>query len=56
MWMQGLTLGMNLFIPTDDCKELGCTPDNIEKAIYDSISLSKEDFEGKARLVEMKGE
>ncbi len=49
-------MGMNLFIPTDDCKELGCTPDNIEKAIYDSISLSKEAFEGKARLVEMKSE
>ncbi len=49
-------MGMNLFIPTDDCKELGCTPDDLEKAIFDSIVLSKEAFEGKAKLVEMKGE
>jgi len=49
-------MGMNLFIPTDDCKELGCTPDDIEKAIFDSIALSKAAFEGKAKLVEMKGE
>ena len=49
-------MGMNLFIPTDDCKALGCTPDNIEGAIFDSIKLSKEAFEGKAKLVEMKGE
>ncbi len=49
-------MGMNLFIPLDDCKELGCTPDDIEKAIFDSIKLSKDSFEGKAKLVEMKGE
>ena len=49
-------MGMNLFIPTDDCKELGCTNDDIEKAIFDSIKLSKEAFEGKAELVDMKGE
>ncbi|MDE5671301.1 MAG: NAD(P)-dependent oxidoreductase [Eubacterium sp.] len=49
-------MGMNLFIPTDDCKELGCTNDDIEKAIFDSIKLSKEAFEGKAQLIEMKGE
>lgn len=49
-------MGMNLFIPTDDCKALGCTPDDIEKAIFDSIKLSKEACEGKAELVEMKGE
>ncbi|UKI23916.1 MAG: hypothetical protein L6V88_06215 [Anaerotruncus sp.] len=24
-------MDLNLFIPTDDCKELGCTPDDIEK-------------------------
>ena len=46
----------NLFIPTDDCKELGCTPDDIEKAIFDSIALSMEAFKGTAQLVEMKGE
>lgn len=49
-------MGMNLFIPTDDCKALGCTNDDIEKAIFDSIKLSKEAFEGKAQLIEMKGE
>lgn len=49
-------MGMNLFIPTDDCKELGCTPDDIEKAIFDSIALSKVAFEGNANLVGMKGE
>lgn len=49
-------MGMNLFIPTDDCKELGCTHDDIEGAIFSSIKLSKEAFEGKAQLVEMKGE
>lgn len=49
-------MGMNLFIPTDECKELGCTPDDLEKCIFDSIVLSKEAYEGKAKLVEMKGE
>ncbi len=49
-------MGMNLFIPTDDCKALGCTNDDIEKAIFDSIKLSKEAFEGEAELVGMKGE
>lgn len=49
-------MGMDLFIPTDDCKELGCTPDDIEAAIFDSIKLSKDSFEGKAKLLEMKGE
>ena len=49
-------MGMNLFIPTDDTKELGCTPDDIEAAIFDSIKLSKAAYEGKAKLLEMKGE
>lgn len=49
-------MGMNLFIPLDDCKELGCTPDNIEKAIFDSIQLSVAAYEGTAKLVGMKGE
>ena len=49
-------MSVNLFMPLDDCKELGCTPDDIEKAIFDSIKLSKDAFEGKAKLVEMKGE
>lgn len=49
-------MGMNLFIPLDHCKELGCTPDNIEKAIFDSIKLSLEAFKGTADLLGMKGE
>lgn len=49
-------MGMNLFIPTDTCKELGCTPDDIESAIFDSIKLSVDAFKGTAKLVEMKGE
>ncbi len=49
-------MGMNLFIPTDDTKELGCTPDDIEAAIFDSIALSKAAFEGKQQLLDMKGE
>ncbi|MCH5316898.1 MAG: NAD-dependent epimerase/dehydratase family protein [Eubacterium sp.] len=49
-------MGMNLFIPTDDCAELGCTPDDIEAAIFDSIKLSKEAFDGNAQLIGMKGE
>ena len=49
-------MGMNLFIPTDDTKELGCTPDDIEAAIFDSIKLSKDAYEGKAKLLGMKGE
>lgn len=49
-------MGMDLFIPTDDTKELGCTPDDIEAAIFDSIALSKASFEGKAKLLDMKGE
>ena len=31
-------------------------PDDIEAAIFDSIKLSKDSFEGKAKLLEMKGE
>ena len=49
-------MGMELFIPTDDTKELGCTPDDIEAAIFDSIKLSKDAYEGKAKLLGMKGE
>ena len=49
-------MGMNLFIPTDDTKELGCTPDDIEAAIFDSIALSKASFDGTQQLLEMKGE
>ena len=49
-------MGMDLLIPPDANKELGCTPDYFEAAIFDSIALSKASFEGKAKLLEMKGE
>lgn len=49
-------MGMNLFIPTDDCKELGCTPDDIECAIFDSIKLSIDSVKNGAKLLDMKGE
>lgn len=49
-------MGMNLFIPVDDCKELGCTEDDIESAIFDSIKLSVDAYKGKAKLLDMKGE
>lgn len=49
-------MGMNLFIPVDDCKELGCTEDDIESAIFDSIKLSVASYRGTAALLEMKGE
>ena len=49
-------MGMNLFIPTDDTKELGCTEDDIEAAIFDSIKLSVDAVAGKAKLLGMKGE
>ena len=49
-------MGMNLFIPTDDCKELGCTPDDIEAAIFDSIKLSVDAVKNGAKLLGMKGE
>lgn len=49
-------MGMNLFIPTDDCKELGCTPDDIEAAIFDSIKISVDVVKHGAKLLGMKGE
>lgn len=49
-------MGMNLFIPVDECKELGCTEDDIESAIFDSIKLSVDAYRGTAKLLEMKGE
>ena len=42
-----------LFIPTDEAKELGCTPDEIEKAIFDSMTLAKDSIEGKVDLISM---
>lgn len=49
-------MSMDLFIPTNDCKELGCTPDDIEAAIFDSIKLSKAAFDGTQELLGMRGE
>lgn len=46
----------DIFIDTGIAKKLGATEDNIESAIFDSIKLSVLAYEGKAKLVEMKGE
>ncbi len=49
-------MGMNLFIPTSDCEELGCTNDDIESAVFDSVSLSVKAYKGESELIGMKGE
>ncbi len=46
----------NLFIDTKYSIELGATEDDIEAAITDSIKVSQAVFDGKAKLLEMKGE
>lgn len=47
---------MNTWIDKKWCLKLGVTEDDIESAIFDSVKLSVESFEGKADLVEMKAE
>ena len=37
-------------------KELGATPDDIDAAITESIRVSVESYEGRVKLLEMKGE
>ncbi len=49
-------MGLNLFIPDSYAKELGATEDNIEAAIFDSIKVSQASYDGKVKLLEMKGE
>ncbi len=49
-------MDVNLFIPDSYSKELGATPDDIKAAIFDSIKVSQAAYEGKVKLLEMKGE
>ena len=47
---------MNTFIDKKWCVELGVEPDDIKSAIFDSIKLSVDAYNGKQKLLEMKGE
>ena len=49
-------MDIDLFIDNTPCKELGVEEDDIAAAITDSIKVSVESFEGKVKLLEMKGE
>ena len=49
-------MGINLFIPDSYSRELGATDDDIKSAIFDSIKVSQAVFDGKAKLLGMKGE
>ena len=46
----------NLFIDKKYCLELGVEEDDIKAAITDSIKVSQASFDGKVKLLEMKGE
>ncbi len=49
-------MDINLFIDRKYAVELGATEDDIASAITDSIKVSQAVFDGKAKLLEMKGE
>ncbi len=49
-------MDINLFIDNKYCKELGVTEDDIHAAIFDSIKVSEAAYQGKVKLLEMKGE
>ena len=49
-------MGLNLFIDKKYSVELGATEDDIKAAITDSIKVSQASYEGKVKLLEMKGE
>lgn len=49
-------MDINLFIDNKYCKKLGVTEDDIRAAIFDSIKVSEEAYQGKVKLLEMKGE
>ena len=49
-------MDIDLFIDNKYCLELGVEEDDIAAAITDSIKVSVESFEGKVKLLEMKGE
>ena len=56
--VDGLTdiMDINLFIDRKDAVELGATEDDIKAAITDSIKVSQAAYDGKVKLLEMKGE
>lgn len=49
-------MDINLFIDRKYAVELGATEDDINSAIIDSIKVSQAVFDGRAKLLEMKGE
>ncbi len=49
-------MDINLFIDRKYAVELGATEDDINSAITDSIKVSQAVFDGRAKLLEMKGE
>ncbi len=49
-------MNINLFIDRRYAEELGATEDDIQAAIFDSIKISEAAYNGKVKLLEMKGE
>ena len=49
-------MNLDLFINNQYTKELGVQEDDIEAAITDSIRVSQASYDGKVKLLEMKGE
>ena len=49
-------MDLNIFTEQTDCRELGVTDDDIRAAIFDSIKVSEDAYNGKVKLLEMKGE
>lgn len=49
-------MDIDLFIDNKYCRDLGVEDDDIEAAITDSIKVSVASFEGKVKLLDMKGE
>lgn len=49
-------MDVNIFTEQKDCLELGATEDDIKAAIFDSIKVSEDAYNGKVKLLEMKGE
>jgi dihydroflavonol-4-reductase len=50
-------MDLNLYMDTKYCfDDLGVQPDDIRAAIFDSVKISQEAYEGKLKLLDMKGE
>ena len=47
---------MNTWIDKKYCQAYGVTDDDIKSAIFDSVKLSVHAYEGKQKLIEMRGE